>query len=160
MKRCAPPDPHTIASGRAQLLRAIDQIRAVVRHDARLEQRLLWLEQISAQLSEARQAASRMASAAEQAELELMVQRIIAALAEAARSYCQLWIARTVVLDRIEALVAGPGRTAPDARPDTRNAAEQAPESPAPSGLVAAVPAEAKRAQANLSPDQVRALLG
>lgn len=156
MKRCAPPDPDDIASGRAQLLRAIDQIRAVVRHDARLEQRLLWLEQISEQLSEARQATSRMASAVEQAELEYMVQRIISALAEAARSYCQLWIARTVVLDRIEALVAGPGRTAPDAK----SAAERGLESPAPSGLVAAVPGEAKRAQANLTPDQIRALLG
>lgn len=156
MKRCAPPDPDAIASGRAQLLRAIDQIRAAVRHDARLEQRLLWLEQISAQLSEAGHATRRMASTAEQAEFEHMVQRIIAALEEAAQFYCRLQIARTAVFDRIEALIAGPGWTAADAG----GAAERDPGSPTPSGMVAAVPDEARRAQANLTPDQVRALLG
>lgn len=156
MKRCAPPDPDDIASGRTQLLRAIDQIRAAVRRDARLEQRLLWLEQISAQLSEAGLATRRMTTAAERAEFEHMVQRIIAALEEAAHSYCQLQIARTAIFDRIEALVAGSDRMAPDAG----TAAKREPDSPAPSGLVAAVPAEARRAQANLTPDQVRALLG
>lgn len=143
------PDPE--APGRAPLLCAIEQIRAAVRHDARQEQRLLWLEQVSKALGEAERAACGLDSAEERAEVEAMVQSIGVALREAARAHCQLWIARETLSVRIEALIAS-GAEAGAAEQD--HAA-----SPASADLLSAAPDEAKQAQANLSPDQVRALL-